>query len=184
MPEPHFDTVVGLDLSLASTGIAVIGTDVPPWCGTIVSKGEDREPWPVRYGRLGDLTRRILAPIPHSALVVLEAPAYSRNMGKAHDRAGLWWMVYDLLAGTTRTVLPVEPNLRAKYATGKGTAGKDAVLAAAVRRYAAIDITGNDTADAVVLAAIGRRLIGQPIDDPMPALNLSALDTLSLPQED
>jgi hypothetical protein len=92
-------------------------------------------------------------------------------------------MVYDLLGGTTRTVLPVEPNLRAKYATGKGAASKDAVLAAAVRRYASIDITGNDTADAVCLMAIGLRLLGRPIDDPLPALNLSALTTLSLPKE-
>ncbi|MFI6368681.1 hypothetical protein ACIBG0_38865 [Nocardia sp. NPDC050630] len=183
MPETNFDTVVGLDLSLTSTGLAVIGPDLPPWCGTIGTKGTDADPWPVRYRRLIDLTRRILPAIPDCALVVLEAPAYSRNTGKAFDRAGLWWMLYDLLVGTTRTVLPVAPNLRAKYATGKPGASKDAVLAAAVRRYPDIDITGNDTADAVVLAAIGRRLLGQPIDDPMPALNLSALATLSLPKE-
>lgn len=174
--------VVGLDLSLTSTGIAVNGSGVAAWCGTIKSEGKDREPWPDRYRRLADLTYRILAPIPVDALVVLEAPAYSRNTGKAFDRAGLWWMVYDMLAGTTRKVLPVEPTVRAKYATGKGTASKDAVLAAAVRRYPSIEITGNDTADAVVLMAIGRRLLGEPIDDPMPTLNLSALTTLSLPE--
>lgn len=176
----NFSTVVGLDLSLTSTGIAVNTDGVPPWCGTIESSGTDNDSWQTRHQRLVNISNRILAPIPEGALVVLEAPAYSRNTGKSHDRAGLWWMMYDLLASTTRTVLPVLPNTRAKYATGKGNAGKDAVLAAAVRRYADIDITGNDTADAVVLMAIGCRLIGQPIDDPMPALNLSALDKLNL----
>lgn len=175
-----FDAVVGLDLSLTSTGIAVIADGVPPWCGTIESVGTDNDSWTTRHHRLVNISNRILAPIPEGALVVLEAPAYSRNTGKSHDRSGLWWMMYDLLASTTRTVLPVLPNTRAKYATGKGNAGKDAVLAAAVRRYSDIDITGNDTADAVVLMAIGCRLIGQPIDDPMPALNLSALDKLNL----
>lgn len=183
-PRRRHDTVVGLDLSLTSTGIAVNGSGIAAWCGTIGSTGRDNEPWPVRYRRLCDLTHRILAPIPEGALVVLEAPAYSRNTGKAHDRAGLWWMVYDMLAGTTRTVLPVEPNLRAKYATGKGNASKDAVLAAAVRRYPSIEINGNDTADAVVLMAMGRRLVGQPIDEPMPATHLAALATLSLSEED
>ncbi|WP_280448428.1 hypothetical protein [Nocardia brasiliensis] len=175
-------TVVGLDLSLTSTGIAVHGPDIPPWCGTIESTGKDSDGWGTRYRRLGDLMGRILPPIPDGALVVMEAPAYSRSTGKAHDRSGLWWMLYDILAGTTRTVVPVLPNVRAKYATGKGNASKDQVLAAAVRRYASIDITGNDTADAVVLMAIGCRLLGRPIDDPMPALNLAALTTLSLPE--
>ncbi|WP_280381039.1 hypothetical protein [Nocardia wallacei] len=177
----HTD-VVGLDLSLTSTGIAVVGSGAP-WCATIESKGKADAPWQARYRRLGDIARRIIPAVPANAFVVLEAPAYSRTTGSQHDRSGLWWMVYDLLAGTTRTVLPVGPNLRAKYATGKGTAGKDAVLAAAVRRYPHIPITGNDTADAVVLAAIGCRLLGRAIDDPMPKTHLAALDTIRTPTE-
>lgn len=177
--------VVGLDLSLTSTGIAIMAYDQPPWCGTIESTGKADAGWSARHRRLDQLTTRIMNPIPEDALVVLEAPAYSRTTGAQHDRSGLWWLMYDLLSGYRgRTILPVMPNLRAKYATGKGTAGKDAVLAAAVRRYPSIAISGNDTADAVVLMAIGRRLLGEPIDDPMPAANLAALATLSLPQED
>lgn len=171
--------VVGLDLSLTSTGIAVHGAGIPDWCATIESVGKDNDDWPTRYRRLGDLVNRILPPIPDHSLVVMEAPAYSRSTGKAHDRSGLWWMLYDLLVCTNRSlVVPVLPNTRAKYATGKGNAGKDAVLAAAVRRYPSIDITGNDTADAVVLMAIGCRLLGEPIDDPMPVAHLAALDKL------
>ncbi|MGV9540894.1 hypothetical protein ACWDSF_06175 [Nocardia beijingensis] len=170
--------VVGLDLSLTSTGVAVIPPRTRPACGTIGSVGKKGDPWAARYRRLGDLAGRILAVVPEGALVVMEAPSYGSATGSQHDRSGLWWMVFDLLAGTTRTVVPVEPTVRAKYATGKGNASKDAVLAAAVRRYADINITGNDTADAVVLGAIGCRLLGEPIDDPMPAVNLSALAKL------
>ncbi|MFJ1461813.1 hypothetical protein [Nocardia sp. N2S4-5] len=177
----HAD-IVGLDLSLTSTGIAVIGTG-RPWCATIESSGKADAPWESRYRRLGDLVLRVRAAITPGAFVVLEAPAYSRTTGSQHDRSGLWWMVHDRLVGSGCTVLPVGPNLRAKYATGKGNAGKDAVLAAAVRRYADIAITGNDTADAVVLAAIGCRLLGRPIDDPMPKTHLAALDTIRIPTE-
>ncbi len=57
------------------------------------------------------------------------------------------------------------------------TAGILAV-AAAIRRYPAWDITGNDVGDAVVLAALGARLLGHPIDEPMPATHLRALAKL------
>ncbi|WP_328439148.1 hypothetical protein [Nocardia puris] len=177
-------SIVGLDLSLTSTGIAVLHPGRPPWCGTIETRGKADDTWPVRYQRLTDLARRILPPIPDCALVVMEGPAYSRTTGSQWDRAGLWWLMYDLLAGTTRQVLVVPPNTRAMYGTGRGTAGKDTVLAAAVRRYPDIDITGHDTADAVLLMAIGARMTGAPIDDPMPATHLRALAKLALPKED
>ncbi|OXR46646.1 hypothetical protein B7C42_01620 [Nocardia cerradoensis] len=178
----EFDTVVGLDLSLTSTGIArTTPGDPAVWCGTVKSAGAVGATWQQRYRRMSNIVGRILPGIPDGALVVMEAPAYSRTTGHQHDRSGLWWMVYDLLAGTTRTVVPVPPNSRAKYGTGKGNSGKDAVLAAAIRRYADVQISGNDEADAVILAAIGSRLLGKPIDDPLPQANLAAMDKITLP---
>lgn len=174
--------VVGLDLSLTSTGI-VVDSGGAPWCGTIRSSGAKGDPWSARWCRMGDIASRVLAVVPEQAFVVVEAPSYGSTTGSQHDRSGLWWVVYDLLAGSARTVVPVQPTMRAKYATGKGNAKKDSVLAAVVRRYPDIDIDGHDIADAVVLMAIGHRLLGHPIDDPMPALNLSALTKLRVPEE-
>lgn len=176
-------TVIGLDLSLTATGIAVSTPGLTPWCGVIRTSGKKTDSWATRYQRLSDIARRILPAIPECALVVVEAPSYGSVTGSQHDRSGLWWMMYDLLAGTTRAVVPVEPTIRAKYATGKGNSGKDAVLAAAVRRYPEIDINDNNAADAVILMAIGCRLTGAPIDDPLPATHLAALDTVRLPEE-
>lgn len=71
-----------------------------------------------------------------------------------------------------------------KYATGKGggkDAGKDAVLAAAIRTYPHLDITGNDIADAVIFLAIGRRLTGQPMEASLPKARLDALAKIELP---
>lgn len=80
-------------------------------------------------------------------------------------------------------LLVVTPAQLKTYATGKGNASKDAVLAAAVKRYPAWDITGNDVADAVVLMAIGSRLLGHPIEASLPQTHLRALDKLALPTD-
>ncbi|WP_211355193.1 hypothetical protein [Blastococcus colisei] len=96
-----------------------------------------------------------------TALVVVEGLAYSRTTGKAAERAGLWHLVVERLDG----VVPwaqVPPTARAKYATGKGNAAKDAVLAAVVRRFPDVEVTGNDQADALVLAAMGLDHLGHP----------------------
>lgn len=170
--------VVGLDLSLTSTGIAVHGAGIPDWAGTIKSKGAKTDTWEMRRKRLDGIVSRVIPPIPQGALVAMEAPSYGSTTGSAHDRSGLWWMVFDVLTVQGYAVIPVAPTVRAKYATGKGNAGKDAVLAAAVRRYPGIEIDDNNVADAVVLMAIGCRLLGEPIDDPMPATHLAALDKL------
>ncbi|WP_280454130.1 hypothetical protein [Nocardia brasiliensis] len=184
-PQHYFDIVAGLDLSLTSTGLAKIANTpgAVPTVGTITSSGGKDATFPQRYARLCGLADAILDELPFDpdTLVILEAPSYGSTTGSQHDRSGLWWMVYDRLRGLGHVVGTVTPTGRAKYATGKGNAGKDAVLAATVRRFPDIAVDSNDIADAVQLMAIGRRLVGKPIDDPMPALNLTALDKVSIP---
>ncbi|WP_043737756.1 hypothetical protein [Nocardia asiatica] len=176
----QFGSVVGLDLSLTSTGFSCTAPGDPrAYTRTVKSKGSKADSWGDRWKRLSTLADDIAHQVPDDfPLIVVEAPSYGSNSGSQHDRSGLWWLVYQRLSHEGYWIVPVPPTVRAKYATGKGNAGKDAVLAAAVRRYANIDITGNDVADAVVLMAIGCRLLGEPIDDPMPAVNLSALAKL------
>ena len=43
-----------------------------------------------------------------------------------------------------------------------------------VRRYPHVDVTGNDEADALVLAAIAARLDGHPVDE-IPAAHVATL---------
>jgi hypothetical protein len=101
------------------------------------------------------------------------------KFGHPHDRSGLWWLVYDMLAAKSCTVVSVAPTSRAKYATGKGNAGKDAVLAEVIRKHLDLDIRSNDVADAVILDDIARRLSGQPADTP-PATHLKAMEGITL----
>lgn len=179
-----FERVIGIDLSLTGTGIAHsrIGETTAD-LRLIETTGTKQDTWHQRWARINSIpdaisARDILVNAP--TLAVLEAPAYASNTGSMHDRSGAWWLTYSMLAHEGIPVLPVVPNIRAKYATGNGRAGKDEVLIAAVRRYPHLDITDNNTADAVILMAIGRRLIGDPIDD-LPAKHLEALATLEIP---
>jgi len=114
-------------------------------------------------------------------LAVIEGPAYSRGqMGGQHAKAGSWWLIVDNLASAGIPILVVPPNVRAMYATGKGNAGKDEVLAAVVKRYPGYDVDSNDIADALAMCALGARLLGHPIDD-LPKTHLRALAKLTHP---
>lgn len=179
---------IGIDPSLTSTGIAVItskGTEVASFGSPSPKKGEDTLEF--RLDRLNILKNKLMDFIPTSlrregAVIAIESPAYSSNMGKAWDRAGWWWMVVHTALECGFTVVEVKHNSRAKYATGKGNAGKDEVIIAVTRAYPDIDFTNNDEADALVLAAMVARLYGEPIEsDGLPQIKLHALDTLTKP---
>jgi crossover junction endodeoxyribonuclease RuvC len=183
-------TIVGLDLSLTSTGIALVHPGGEITTKRVRSTGKKDDTWQRRYARLNALSGEISSYIPPRSLIVIESPSYASTTGSQHDRSGLWWLVW--LATYTRhwhqdswcDFIPVTPAQRMTYAVGKGGGrgtDKDNILAATIRRYPDIDITGNDIADAVILAAIGARLIGSPLEQTLPQANLRALQKLELP---
>ena len=186
--------VVGIDLSLASTGLA----DNRGRVQRVQTKGHASDSIADVLRRFNHISLEVVtfatmgmsdpgtgsryAVADPADLAVVEGPAYSRGaMGGQHSRAGLWWLVAERLDICGIPILVVPPTTRAMYATGKGNSGKDAVLAAAIKRYPAWDITGNDIADAAILASIGSRLLGHPVEDSLPQANLRALDKLTLP---
>lgn len=178
--------VVGIDLSLTSTGLAML--DMHPTgladhaTERIQSKGRTDATLDQRWVRLDVLAHRISQwTVDHGPdLVVIEAPAFSRQTGSQHDRSGLWWRVVTRILGECYPVAEVPPTSRAKYATGRGNAGKDEVLAATIRRHPHLDILGNDIADAVTLAAMGCHHHDMP-PTPMPKTNAAALDKVRWP---
>ncbi|NKY60389.1 hypothetical protein [Nocardia flavorosea] len=175
-----YPEVVGLDLSLTSTGIAAWDARGDIRTHRIRSKGAKTDTWRQRRARINRLADQVTDSISFDAFVLVEAPAYGSSTGSVWDRAGLWWRVVDTLHDIGCTVLPIEPTVLKRFATGKGNADKDAVLAAVVRRYLDIEVTGNDVADAVALLDIGMHLIGRPLAE-LPALNRSVLEKLSVP---
>lgn len=116
-------------------------------------------------------------------LAVIEAPAYSRTGGGSHERSGLWWRVVRRLLAQGVPVVEVAPTQRCRYATGKGSATKGAVVDAVARRWPQYQTGGNDNAcDAVVLAAMGADHLGHPTAI-VPATHRTALDRMTWPEE-
>lgn len=183
-----YSAIVGLDLSLTSTGIAInhhthIGS--PQETHRVRSTGKADASWVQRAHRLRTIHNDILRLIPNSALVLIEGPSYASVGTGTFDRSGLWWAIYQDLLAIECDVIIVSPAQRMKYATGKGggkDAGKDNVLAAAIRTYPHLDITGNDIADAAILMAIGCRLTGAPLEENLPKARLDAITKLALPE--
>jgi crossover junction endodeoxyribonuclease RuvC len=167
---------VGLDLSLTSTGVAT-----PQGACRVTSKGSRDDTLIQRYERLNRLLLRVMELTHEADLVVIEQPAYSRTQGSQHDRSGLWWLVVDALTYRSVPIAEVAPTARARYATGRGNAGKDEVLAAVVRRYPDVLINGNDEADAYVLCAMGLDHLGCPVVE-VPKAHRDALAKVAWPE--
>ena len=171
--------IIGLDLSLTSTGIAGRG-----WTDRVRPPGSAGGLHGA-LSRMRDIRDTVLGYARGADLVVIEGLAYSRTTGKATERAGLWWMVMEALAARDVPVAVVTPTARARYATGRGNAGKDEVLAAVIRRYPAYLVRGNDEADALVLAAMGYDHVGQPLVQlrgQLPAAHRAALTGVAWPE--
>jgi crossover junction endodeoxyribonuclease RuvC len=157
--------VLGIDLSLTSTGLGIWRSGAGMILGTV----RLRPPAPFRdLARMRWICEQIgLYTEPHmegATLAVLEGPSYG-NQGSGrqaghHERAGLWWLVREKLDSLGVPVAVAPPATVKKYATGSGNAGKDEVLKAALRRNPDFD-GGNDEADAMWLAAMGADHLGR-----------------------
>lgn len=170
--------VVGLDLSLTSTGVCTkFGPTTIPG-GTL--RDERRLVW-IRDAILGhtDLAN----------LVVIEGYAFGAG---GHGQAGVRGIAE--LGGVVRVALyeaglpfvVVAPATLKKYATGKGNAPKDQVLVQAVKR-SGMEFRSSDEADAWWLWAMAKDHYGELLIE-MPKEHRAALDkvdwpVLELPQE-
>ena len=174
---------VGIDPSLTGTAVAAVDEAGHLDVWKLTTKGDEHatahdtmhrilriERW-LRDGLVGLGDARPLLRIG------IEGPSYApQRTGRDHERAGLWHTLYRRAAMYADMVV-ITPAQRAKYATGKGNAGKDAVLLGVCRRWPTF-AGGNDEADAVTIAAMVARLDGHPVDGRIPKPCLAALDKL------
>lgn len=175
--------VVGVDLSLTSTGLAAIHPDGAAYVTRVTSKGSTKDSTAERHIRLLTIGSQVLGFVHQvdAELVVIEAPSFASKYGHPHDRSGLWWMVAGGILARGIPLASAPPKCRAKYATGKGNAAKDDVLTHVVRRYPSVLVTRNDEADALILAAMGARHLGRPVEDSLPAAHILGLDGVEWP---
>jgi len=165
--------VIGLDLSLTSTGVA----SNAGWADRIRTR-----PALDPFDRLRSIRSNVLDHVRHADLVVVEGPAFrgAGNETGHHQRAGLWWLVLEAIDARSIPWAQVPPACLKRYATGKGNASKDEVLAAVIRRFPAVEVAGNDEADALVLAAMGADHLGCPMVE-MPAAHRTGLAKVAWP---
>lgn len=173
--------VLGIDLSLNCTGIAKVTSGT--YRTMPIKRPSGQREWP-ELRRLRWMVAKVAYEVEQPLvqpwdLVVIEGLAYSRTTGQAMARAGLWWLVVDRIDAFGTPCAVMTPTCRAKYATGKGNAGKDAVMLAVARRFPDF-VGGEDEADAMVLAAAGADHLGQPVAE-LPKLNRDALAAVDWP---
>lgn len=166
--------VVGIDLSLASTGVATIrwAPDEHPTITaeteTITTKGKRADTLLDRNARLQSITDQIRAHLTlNTTLVVIESGAFASVGGSNWDRAGLWWRVIDTVwryvDGGGSAIATIAPTSLKKWATDRGNADKSDVAVAMARLWPDVDAPSNDAWDALGLAHMGAQHLGWPV---------------------
>ena len=176
--------VIGLDLSLTATGVCVI-TDGKVQVSTVKSKPDGLEVSDFARrcrGIVDGIAAEIYACDPETALIVVEGLSLHSKSSSLDRIFASWYLILsDLFDRFGQEAVRISPNQRALYATGLGNASKDAVLLSAAKRYPEIPIKDNNQADALVIAAMGARFLGHPLEASLPVKNLTAMDAISWP---
>ncbi len=135
--------VLALDLSLQATGVALP-------TGELLTVKPGLRRGPERLGWVRDWVHDHLARVD---LCVLEGYSYNSANSHAHALGELGGVVRCLLYQKDIDQVEVPPACLKKYATGKGNAGKDQVLVAALKRLG-VEPADNNQADAAWLRAM------------------------------
>jgi crossover junction endodeoxyribonuclease RuvC len=165
--------VLGIDISLTSTGLAVYHRGGLALTDVVTSKGKRDDTLRDRAARI----RRISDEVAdwywpeqgQTALVVVEAPALGAKGGSTWDRAGLWWHIMGRLQTRGMPVAECNPITLKVWATNDRQADKAAV-AAAIARRTTVPLASSDAVDALALAMLGAHKLGW-IDGPQYAVD-------------
>lgn len=156
-------SVVGIDVSMVSTGLARISPDGIAYTWTATSVGRRHDTITERSHRLRTLAAEVVGTVHDDDCVVIEAPSHGSVGGSVWDRAGLWWLIVARLTARDIPVIAIAPMSRAKWATGSGKSDKAAVATAIGRLFPDVDITCSDEADALILAHAGAVALGYTV---------------------
>lgn len=111
--------------------------------------------------RLATIRDEVLTLAHGADAVFIEGYAYgARN--QAHQIGELGGVLRLALWEMGLPVYEVPPSTLKMYGTGKGTAGKDAMIAAAIRRFG-FEGSDNNAADACVLWHFAKHALGEPV---------------------
>lgn len=159
---------VGLDLSLVSSGFAIIEDGKVLASGVIKSKPSGDLPVneTKRIVKIAEeLVQKIdeFCPNQNPDLVCIENLAFmARNTSALTQLAGLAHLVRTLLVEFGWDYCLVAPSSLKKFITGSGKADKDQMLMAVYKNYG-FESLNSDVCDAYSLAVCGMALLGKPL---------------------
>ncbi|ROO82647.1 hypothetical protein EDD29_0128 [Actinocorallia herbida] len=170
--------VVGIDLSLTGTGLAL-----PDGTLHTITTGPGDHIWD-QHSRLAYIVEQVIelaeaGTYPGLVLAVVEGPSYSSKGAGTWDRAGLWWLAIDRLIENAVPLAIVPPSNLKLYGHGKGTANKADMRMALYQRTGA-DVRDDNRVDAAWLRLMGLDKLGHPQVD-MPKNHRQALDKVTWP---
>jgi Holliday junction resolvasome RuvABC endonuclease subunit len=159
--------VMGLDLSLTSTGYSVAGTT-----GVISSSHKGPE-------RLIELRNTFVDLLVSESvsIVAIEGYSFASRNSQAHSIGELGGVIRVELFSREIPFVVIPPTCRAKFATGRGNASKNEVISSVSAKTGLIwsNPGADDRCDAWLLEEMVLNKLGNP-RFAWPAVNLSALD--------
>jgi crossover junction endodeoxyribonuclease RuvC len=153
--------VVGVDLSLVSTGVAW-----EPDCTRRIQTKPGS--WATEDDRLEHIVEMVAevvreADAPDRAggtLVVIEGLSYGQASGSAFTRAGLHYLVRARVRAAGHRFVVVPPTTLKRFVTGSGGASKAEMVSTMSRRVGRL-LASDDIADALGLLWLGQALVGK-----------------------
>lgn len=156
MIRPELNTL-GIDPSLTSTGLSMSGQ-------TLSIRRDSSGPQ-----RLIEIRDQIMYTVHHNAIdcVSIEHYSYASRNSQAHSIGELGGVLRVALYEAGIPTVEIPPTCRAKFATGKGNAGKPEVVSAVSARTGIVWNGGDgaDRCDAWVLEEMLRYKLGQSVID-------------------
>lgn len=148
--------IIGLDLSLRSTGWCVWKEDHRSFDTILSEEGG--------YGarRIDLIANHVMALSNNCDLAVIEDLAFNQRSAKAHEAAGLSWVIRVRLWRKQIPVAMVAAVQLKKFATGSGRSDKSIVLREVYRRWQA-EAEDDHQADAITLCQIGKALYSESV---------------------
>lgn len=159
-------TIVGLDLSLTSTGFSYSEKR-----GIIATKNKG----PARLHDISMMLADLLLEIDEPA-VMIEGYSFASRNSQAHAIGELGGVIRLTLWNLRIPYVEIPPTCRAKFATGKGNAGKGEVMSAVSARTGIVwsGSGADDMCDAFILEEMGLTYLQRPRYT-WPSANLDAL---------
>lgn len=167
--------ILGIDSSLTGTGLCRIEIDDVDHSRyaievhTVRTAGPKTKTRREYSRRITHVVKTVAAAMEGVDVIMMEELAYGAKGATAFVLPWLWGRIID--EAEQRDIPLAFSNIQQlkKYATGSGASDKTQVMARMIRAFPSVNITNDNESDAMVLALMGARGWGYPLDHPTQA---------------